>query len=175
MSKVWTISRRTAIAIVAISAVAIVVSGALLSNYLVPSTVNITSQPGITVVSFQSSDTSACTGGTVTSFTIGDVQQGQSKQFATICIKNAQGSNNQFILPQSLTTTTPLPSGITLTWNFPGSSPTPVMCGSVSQCIGIAPSQQTPPLQLTLTASTSAPSGTLSFTIEFDAFSTASG
>ena len=168
-----TITRRTTIIIAAIAVVAVVVSGAILSNYIVPSTVNITSQPGIVVLT---TDTvPSCTTTPVTSFAIGDVQQGQSKAFAVICIKNSQGSANQFILPQSLTTQAALPSGVTLTWNFP-TSPVGTLCGTVTTgCIGLGPGQQTPPLTLTLSASTTATAGALSFTIVFNAYSTATG
>lgn len=168
------LTKRVIVAIVAISACVALVSGAILANYLVPSTVNITSQPGITVYPYDSVAL-ACTNTPVTTFAIGDVQQSQSKAFGTVCIKDTGGTANAFILPQSLTTTSALPSGISLTWNFPSTSPTPGICSAVVQCIGLGPGSQTQPLTLTLSAANTAPVGPLSFTVQFDAYSTASG
>ena len=172
--KTITLTRRTLAIVLAISAVAIVVSATILSNYLVPSTVNITSQPGIVVVT---TDTiPSCTTTPVTTFAIGDVQQGQSKAFAVICVKNSQGSATQYLLPQSLTTQNPLPSGVSLTWNFDSVYASPIGCGTVTTpCVGIAPTSQTQPLTLTLSASATAAAGSLSFTTVFNTYSTANG
>jgi hypothetical protein len=173
MSKTITFSKRLVIGIIAISFCAVLVGATILSNYIVPSTVNVTSQPGIVVVTGDI-PTSTCTTTAVTTFALGDVQQSQSKNFATICIRNSQGSATQYILPQSLTTQAPLPSGLTLTWtNFPSAA---INCGTVTtNCIAISPSQSTPPLSLTFSVSSTAAPGSVSFTVQFNAYSTNTG
>ncbi len=170
-----TLSRRTTLAILAISTVAIAASAVILASFIVPSTVNITSQPGIIVVTGDI-PTNTCSTTTVTTFTIGDVQQGQSKVFATVCVKNSQGSATQFILPSSLTTQAALPTGLTLSWtNFP-TTPIGTGCtGITTGCIQISPGQTTPPLSLTFSVSTTATPGAVSFTTVFNAFSTNTG
>jgi hypothetical protein len=173
--KAITLTRRVTIGIIAIAAVAVLVSATILASYIVPSTVNVTSQPGIVVVTGDI-PTITCSTTTVTTFAIGDVQQGQSKAFATICIRNSGGSATQYILPQSLTTQASLPSGLTLTWtNFP-TSPLGTGCAGITTgCIQLLPTQQTPPLSLSFSVSTTATPGTVSFTAVFNAYSSATG
>jgi hypothetical protein len=173
--KTITLSRRLTLGIVAISACAILVAAVISSSYIVPSTVNVTSQPGIIVVTGDI-PTITCSTTTVTTFAIGDVQQGQSKAFATICVKNSQGSATQYILPQSLTTQAPLPAGLTLTWtNFP-TSPIGTGCAGITTgCIQLSPTQSTPPLSLSFSVSTTATPGSVSFTVVFNAFNTSTG
>ncbi len=175
MSRTITLTRRAILAIVGISATIAIVSAVILASFIVPSTVNITSQPGIIVVTGDI-PTNTCSTTTVTTFTIGDVQQGQSKVFATVCIKNSQGSATQFILPSSLTTQVALPAGLTLSWtNFP-TTPIGTGCtGITTGCIQLSPGQTTPPLSLTFAVSTTATPGAVSFTTVFNAFSTNTG
>jgi hypothetical protein len=167
------LSRKLAIGIITVAVCATLVSGVILSNYLVPSTVNITSMPGIVVLDATAA-TPACTTSAVTTHAWGDVQQGQSKSTFSVCIKNSQGSATQYLLPSSLTTQAPLPSGVTLTWNFPTS---PINCGAgvTTPCIALLPTQSSPPLTLTLSASTSATAGSVSFTEVYQSYSTATG
>jgi hypothetical protein len=173
--KTITLTRRTLAIVLTVAVVATVVSATILASFIVPSTVNVTSQPGIIVVTGDI-PTITCSTTTVTTFAIGDVQQGQSKAFATICIKNSGGSATQYILPQSLTTQAPLPSGLTLTWtNFP-TSPIGTGCAGISTgCIQISPTQSTPPLSLSFSVSTTATPGTVSFTAVFNAYNSPTG
>jgi hypothetical protein len=175
MSKTITLTRRLTLGIVSIACLAVLVGAIISSNYIVPSTVNVTSQPGIVVVTGDI-PTLTCTTTTVTTFAIGDVQQSQSKNFATVCVRNSQGSATQYILPQSLTTQAPLPSGLTLTWtNFP-TSPIGTGCSGVTTgCIQLLPGQSTGPLSLTFSVSSTATPGSVSFTAVFNAFSTNAG
>ncbi len=185
--KTWTITRRTALSILAICFVSTIVAGSILSNYLLPSTVRITSQPGISVFLGDAS-TNTCSTTPVTSYDWGDVQLSQSKSALVVCIKNSGGTATAYLIDgfttsgaaiSSLTTQpNPIANGVSLSWNFASvESANPGCAGSTinGHCAGIAPGSQSPPLTLTLSASTSASPASLSFTIEFDAFTTVNG
>jgi hypothetical protein len=180
-------TRRVTLVIIAIAISASLVSGALLSNYLLPSTVTITSSPGLSVyVGVLSSNT--CTTTAVTTYDWGDVQISQSKSSLVVCIANTGGAVNQYLLDGFSSTnavvsslaTQNLPNGVTLTWNFASVAGSGINCiGSTfnGHCIGIAPGSQTPPITLTLTVSSSAsPSATpYSFTTVFQSYDSMNG
>jgi len=174
MNRTITLTRRVTIGIIAVSACAVIVSATILASFLVPSSVVITSQPNLFVY-----DTN---GNVVTQFQFGDVQQTQSTS-VTVTLKNGGGSATMYLIDQSLTgsgsktslTTSGLPSGVTLTWNF-ASIGSADCSGSVAYpCIALFAGQSSPQLTLTLSATTGATPGTYSFTTEFDAFNSASG
>src|SRR5437667_8916285 len=78
----WT--RRLTIAIVAISAVAVLVSAAMLANYIVPTnSFRVTGSPGLTAY-----DTS---GAPVTSISWGDIQQGAAPQTFQLSLRMTGG------------------------------------------------------------------------------------
>jgi hypothetical protein len=178
MNRTITLTRRVTIGIIAVSACAVLVAGSLLANFIVPSTVHITSQPGIVVLD--------ANGATITSFNFGDVQQTQQVTTAPYSIKNSGGSVPMYIIDQTVggagthvsLSSQGLPTGTVLTWNIASvaSSPIGSGCAGVNYpCIEMFPGSATPQLTLTLSASTSAIPGTYSFTVEFDAFSTNAG
>src|SRR2546427_1762471 len=123
--KAIVLTRRLTIGIIAISVCATLVLAGVLSTYLLPAHVSITSQPGISVFLADTS-TNTCTNNPITSFDFGDVQQTQEKRGPTVCIRNTGGVANGYIIQafttsgqviSSLSTQSPLPGGVTLTWN----------------------------------------------------------
>ncbi len=169
-----TISRRSAIVITALSLVSVIVGASVVSNYLLPSHVVITTLPGIHA-SFCDPGTQAILG-PATTFDFGDVQQGQNKGGLFVSVANDQGSATQWLISDgtadaSGTTTESLqtqalPAFTTLTWN---------MLALMGSPIALQPGQRTQCISITLSVSTSATGGDYSFTIEFVTYSSASG
>src|SRR3989442_7031611 len=119
------LSKRQSIIAIALCSVAVtgIVSASVLSNYLLPSTVRITSQPGIAVFLGDSS-TNTCTTQPVTSFDWGDVQATQSKSGLVVCIENSGGNAAAYLVDAFTTGGTHissldsqgLPVGVHLSW-----------------------------------------------------------
>jgi hypothetical protein len=131
-----------------------VASASIIANFVVPTSVNVTVQPGIEVDLYPA-------GGRLTSLSFGDVQTGTSGQVQIIMINT--GGNTVFIIPgQSLTTSPAPPTGITLTWDLLATAQ-------------LNPAQSTSPILLKLSVAATAPAGPASWTTTFNAFSTASG
>ena len=183
-----TLTRNVTIAIVAVCLVATLVGASILANYLLPSTVRITGAPGIAL--FQGDlSTNSCTSTPITTFDYGDVQQSQTKNAPVVCILNTSAVNAYIIDAvnngngQHVTslTTQSLPSGTTLSWNFHvntinGVNDCTVLGGSLNgNCQLLGPNQQTSPITLSLAVTTSATTGTFSFTIVFQAFDSVNG
>jgi len=189
MSRTITFTKRLTIAIVAISIVATLVSGAILANYLLPSRVNITGQPGIALFLGDLS-TNSCTSTAVTSFDYGDVQVTQVKAGPVICIQNtsavnayiidANSGNGQHIT--SITTSpSPLPTGMTLSWNFHvntinGVQDCSALGGTMNgNCQLLGAGQETSPITISLAIDSSASTGVVTFTEVYQAFDSVNG
>ena len=198
--KTITLTRRTLAIVLSIAVVATVVSASLLSNYVIPSRVNVTTLPGISILlaSFHAKkhragitvfyvNADGSRGAAVTSVDFGDVQQGQTKSLQSMTIVNSQGSSTQYLIDQvaggnpsgiSSLMLQNLPSGVSVTWNFASVFSPPINCGSPAPnypCAGIAPGSGTQAITLTLTVSTSALGGVSDFSIVFNTYSTVSG
>lgn len=172
------LARRTTIAIIAIAACAVLVGATVVSNFVIPSKVTVTSAPGITA--YESDGTTI-----IGQITFGDIQQGSVAQTHQVIIKNTGGQINQYLLdnaggqitgvPSSLTFSG-VPSSVTPTWNFASVYSSPIGCGSVNYpCALLGPTQASQLLTLSISATAAATPGAYSFTITFQAFSTASG
>ena len=179
----WT--RRLTIAIVAISAVAVLVSAAMLANYIVPTnSFRVTGSPGLTAY-----DTS---GAAVTSISWGDIQQGAAPQTFQLTLRNTGGNFVLYIIDTSTRNTATgvfdtvsslnpsgLPSGVHLSWNYASLTTgggQPFTCtfngNTYSPCMTIGQGSGTAVITLSLSADASAtPTATAqNFSLEFDAF-----
>ena len=173
-----TLTRRLTLGIIAISACAVLVGAIVLSNFVIPSTFRVTSQPGITC--YESDGTTI-----LSSIQFGDIQQGSTPQTHQFVCKVTGGNVNQYFMDQSSTSPSSpdslqvsgLPSGVSLSWNFPSIYGQSVNCGgeNLYPCVGLSVGSGTQVLTLTLAASTGATPGIYSATINIQAFSSASG
>ncbi len=174
-SKTIIFSTRTGLSIVAIAIVLSVVAASVLSNYVLPSRVSITTFPGIHA-SFCDSGTQAILT-PATTFDWGDIQQGQSKTALFVSIANDQGNLPQWLISngqavndtgggvESLRIQGP-PSGTTLSWNMPSVTGSPLQ---------LQPGQRTQCISVTLSVSTSATGGVFNFGIVFATYPTSTG
>jgi len=182
----WT--RRLTIAIVAISAVAVLVGASVIANYIIHSAnFRVTGSPGLTAYD--------ASGVAVTSIAFGDIQQSGPAQTFQLSLKNTGGTQTLYILGPSTNTATGavgtvsslnpsgLPAGVSLSWNVPTiqGAAAPITCtfNSVvyTGCVALSQGSSTPLITLSLSASSSAtPTATAqSFSIEFLAYNTPTG
>ena len=142
------ISRKLLAILFGVMAVTATVSASIIASFVVPSSVNVTAQPGIEVDNYPA-------GGRVTSLAFGDVQTGQVGSMQIIIV-NTGGSTVFIILGQSMSANPALPSGIVLSWDL----------ASASQ---LNPGQSTVPILVKLSVSATATPGPLSWTTTFNA------
>lgn len=198
--KVWTISRRTGLAIIAIAAVITIVSASLLANYIIPTnSYRVTAGPGLTV--FEADGVTK-----ITSIAWGDIQIPSSTspgvtQTHTVTMKDTGGASSptvylvdtgtacspspcnpttvNFLLPTGLATGVHLVSNFdTLTTAAGAAFTCTVGTVTYTHCIALTPGgSMTPVITLTLSADSTATPTTTSnnFTLEFDVFSTPTG
>jgi hypothetical protein len=143
------------------------VAGTMLANYLVPSHVRVTGTPGL-LVQDQT--------GPVTSFEWGDVQQTTSATKTAILVNT--GQTPLWLNDHTLSTQNPLPTGVTLTWNFAATynlQNCPGQTAGILACLQLQPNQSTSPLTLTLSVASTASQSDVSFTTVFTAYSTPTG
>jgi hypothetical protein len=164
-----TLSHRKILAVAVLATIAVLapVAGALLANYLVPSHVRVTGTPGL-LAQDQT--------GPVTNFEWGDVQQTTSAT-KTVTLVNT-GQVALWLNDHSLSTQNPLPTGVTLTWNFAATynlQNCPGQTTGILACLQLQPNQSTAPLTLTLAVAISASQTDVSFTTVFTAYSTPTG
>ena len=188
--KTITLTRRTLLVVVAIAAVAVLVSAAMLANYIVPTnSFRVTGSPGLTAY-----DTS---GAAVTSISWGDIQQGAAPQTFQLSLRNTGGNFALYIIDTSTRNTATnvfdtvsslnpsgLPSGVHLSWNYAsltGGGGQPFTCTfngqTYSPCMSIGQGSGTAVITLSLSADSSAtPTATSqNFVLEFDSFQTPTG
>jgi hypothetical protein len=125
----------------------------MVANYVIPSSVTVTTAPGITCYNADGS-------GVTSTINWGDLQVSTSKSYS-VFIMNTGGASVWLVPSMSLTAAN-LPSGLTLTWDL-------------AQATQLTPGQETSNIALTLTATTSATMGVYSFTITVLTFGSSSG
>jgi len=186
-----TLTRRTAIIIVALSAIATLASAAIMANYLIQNTVTITSSPHLTVYESDGSTV-------IAQIQWGDVQQSTSGTHQVI-LKDTGGASTptMYIVDTSTRNTatgvtdsvsslnpTGLPTGVSISWNFAsiqtgGGQPFQCVVNGVTYqpCMALTSGTGTPAITLTLSVDNSAIASTTpyTFSIEFDSYQTPTG
>jgi len=161
-----TMQRKNKILLFSTFLIGIVVSTILaifVSNYIIPSSVVVTSAPGIAV--FNSADEQ------ITTLAFGDVQRGMAKDFQ-IKVKNIAGEIPLYIIDSSLVHDLPTTVG-SLTWDFAlkyGGSYLPYRMDPRG---GTGPGDGL--ITLHLAISPTAPEGLASFIITINAYDSATG
>ena|SRR5437773_2449681 len=187
-----TLTKRVTVAIVAISIVATLVSGAILANYIIPNnSFRVTGSPGVTV--FEANGVTA-----ITSIAFGDIQQGSIAQTHQIVIRNTGGQFTVYIIDSTTHSTanggpvatasslnpSGLPSGVHLTWDFAslqtaGGQPFNCVVNGVTYtpCMALGQTSGTMAITLSLSADSSAAvtGSSQNFVLEFDAFNSPLG
>jgi hypothetical protein len=146
--------RKTKLLVSALGVIAMVsvVYATMLASFTTHNNVNVVSAPGIQACN---ADGSPCT-----SLNWGDLALTTSLTHV-VFIKNVGGCDVWILVSNSLKTSN-LPDGLTLTWNLAGD-------------VELTPGQQTTNIQLTLSASATAATGSVQFDTIFNGYSSQSG
>jgi hypothetical protein len=167
-AKMVTLKTAIALILIAIASVS-VISAVLVSNYLIPSSVTVTTAPGILCLDVNDA--------AVMTLPWGDVQQGMTKEFV-IQIKNVQGVADLYLL-RDASLTHDMPANIgTLTWNWdeilPGEPYALLKPDWTFPACRLGETGKYS-LKLKLTVKTDGSQGSHSFSITINAFDTSTG